>query len=119
MFENSKWIKAKSNTKTEFYDRSPAPYFTKGFELPSKPVKATLNVCGLGEAAYFINGEIIPDSYRPTVWTNVLKNVTYNIFDVTDILKKRQEQIYRCFGKYARFTIGIVVDGYSSTYCTA
>ena len=88
MFENSKWITGNSDTKTEFYDQTPAPYLAKSFELEAKPYKATLNVCGLGEAAYFLNGEIIPDSYRPTVWTNVLKNVTYNTFDVTDILKE-------------------------------
>ena len=82
MFENAKWIRSVSTTKTDFYDQTPAPYLARGFELPDEPVSATLNVCGLGEAVYFLNGEIIPDSYRPTVWTNVLKNVTYNVFDV-------------------------------------
>lgn len=98
MFEKSKWIKAESNTKTEFYNQSPAPYLARGFELSEKPVSATLNVCGLGEAAYFLNGEIIPGSYRPTVWTNVLKRVVYNVFDVTDMLKKGKNRFTAILG---------------------
>lgn len=98
MFEKSKWIKSKSQTKTEFYDQSPAPYFARSFELLHNPVKATLNVCGLGEAAYFFNGKVIPDSYRPTVWTNVLKNVTYNVYDVTDIVHKGKNRFTAVLG---------------------
>ena len=98
MFEKSKWIKAISNTKTEFYDQSPAPYIARSFELADEVAKATLNICGLGEAAYFLNGKIIPDSYRPTAWTNVLKNVTYNVFDVTDILHKGRNRFTAILG---------------------
>ena len=98
MFENAKWIRSVSTTKTDFYDQTPAPYLARGFELPDEPVSATLNVCGLGEATYFLNGEIIPDSYRPTVWTNVLKNVTYNIFDVTCILHKGNNRFTAILG---------------------
>lgn len=88
MFEKAKWITSKSSTKAELYGQTPSPYLARGFELSDEPVSAVLNVCGLGEAAYFLNGEVIPDSYRPTVWTNVLKNVTYNVFDVTKIIHK-------------------------------
>lgn len=93
MFEKSKWIRALSNTKTQFYDQSPAPYIARSFELSEEPASAILNICGLGEAAYYINGEVIPDSYRPTVWTNVQKNVTYNVFDVTGMLHKGKNRL--------------------------
>ena len=111
MFEKSKWIKAISNTKTEFYDQSPAPYIARSFELADEVAKATLNICGLGEAAYFLNGKIIPDSYRPTAWTNVLKNVTYNVFDVTDILHKCKINVFKCnlrISCYYNFTFWII-----------
>lgn len=98
MFEKASWIKSNSSTKTEFYDQTPAPYIAKGFELNDEPASAVLNVCGLGEAAYFINGKTIPGSYRPTVWTNALKTVIYNVFDVTELLKKGKNRFTAMLG---------------------
>lgn len=98
MFENSKWIMGNSNTKSEYYEQTPAPYIARTFTLLDVPVKAVLNVCGLGEAAYFINGNTVPDSYRPTVWTNVLKNITYNVYNVTNMLKKGKNRFAAILG---------------------
>ena len=66
MFENSKWIGYRSKNPGEDLCTTASPYIAKSFTLREKPQKATFNICGIGDGAYFINGKRIPDSIRPT-----------------------------------------------------
>lgn len=83
MFENAKWIRY-NRTEVDFSKKyNPVPYIGKTFYLKSDVENVTVNVCGLGQAAYFFNGKQIPDSYRPTVPCTPCNNVVYNTYDVT------------------------------------
>lgn len=62
MFENSKWINYVIEKEPDIKKYEPSPYIAKTFSVEEKPVKATLNICGYGEGAYFLNGRVIPDS---------------------------------------------------------
>ena len=86
MFENSKWIGYVSKNPGADILTTPSPYIAKTFELHEKPVKATLNICGLGDAAYFLNGKRIPDSIRPTYASHITKTIIYNVYDITNEL---------------------------------
>ena len=70
MFEYSKWIGYDSNRPGKDLCTTPSPYIAKSFTLTQKPSKAILNICGIGDAAYFLNGKRIPDSIRPTYISN-------------------------------------------------
>lgn len=67
------------------------------------PINAVFNICGYGEGAYYINGDAIPDSFRPTVPSLITKTVIYNSYDVTSMLRMGKNRIgmilsnYRCF----------------------
>lgn len=103
MFENSKWIRFVSPTPGKDSHTTPAPYIAKTFTLKEKPAKALLNICGLGDAAYFLNGKRIPDSIRPTHASHVTKTVIYNTFDLTNFLEKGRNRlgaILGCFRLY-------------------
>jgi hypothetical protein len=73
----AKWIT--NGTKKPFYAR-------KDFALPSKPKRATIKVCGLGQFHLFINGKKISDGVLDPAWTDYNKLIDYLEFDVTDAL---------------------------------
>ncbi len=103
MFENSKWIGYQSKKPGSDAHTTPAPYLARSFTLREKPTKATLNICGLGDTAYFVNGERIPDSVRPTHPSHVTKTIVYNTYDITALLKagkNRLGAILGCFRLY-------------------
>ena len=66
MFENSKWVSYTSKHPGKDINSTPSPYIAKSFMLREKPTSAILNICGIGDAAYYLNGKRIPDSIRPT-----------------------------------------------------
>lgn len=108
MFENAQWIHyvvSKPENPPEKYE--PSAYMAKTFFLFEKPEKAILNICGYGEAAYFLNGNEIPDSFRPTWPTTPSKTVIYNVYDLTDQLKEGKNRLgmilsrHRCYMKAA------------------
>ena len=103
MFENSKWINYSLKKDPSVKNSLPSPYIAKTFSLKEKPSKAILNICGYGEGAYYINGSLIPDSFRPTIPSLISKTVIYNSYDVTEMLKNGKNRIgiilgnYRCY----------------------
>lgn len=105
MFEKSKWIQYIIEKDQTAEKHEPVPYIAKTFRLKGKVKKATLNICGYGEAAYFINGEVIPDSFRPTFPSIPSKTIIYNVYDVTSLLKEGNNRIgamlsrHRCISK--------------------
>ena len=100
MFEKSKWIGYASKNPGFDTCNTPAPYIAKTFELCEKPVKAVLNICGIGDAAYYLNGKRIPDSIRPTYASNLDKTVIYNIYDITNELNVGKNRIGAILGNY-------------------
>ena len=98
MFDNSKWIGFNSKNFSGDICTTPCPYIAKTFTLKETPKKATLNICGIGDGAYFINGERIPDSIRPTFVSDIDKTIIYNVFDVTKELKKGKNRIGAILG---------------------
>lgn len=91
MFENAKWITSvniKKWTHPDPRNPYPAPYLVKDFEIKSGVKSVILNVSGLGQAAYYLNGERIPDSIHPTQCTTYIKTVDYNVYDLTKLVKE-------------------------------
>lgn len=103
MFENSKWINYSLKKDPSVKTSLPSPYIAKTFSLKEKPSKAILNICGYGEGAYYINGSLIHDSFRPTIPSLISKTVIYNSYDITEMLKNGKNRIgiilgnYRCY----------------------
>ena len=100
MFENSKWIGRAAKTPGEPVCTTPAPYLAKSFFLREKPSEAILNVCGIGDAAYFLNGKRIPGVIRPTYASDITKTIIYNTFDVTDQLSAGQNRFGAILGSF-------------------
>ena len=60
MFERSKWICANDHREWRHPpvgEPYPAPYIIKDFEISEDVKSVKLYACGLGQAAYYINGE--------------------------------------------------------------
>lgn len=100
MFENSKWIGYRSKNPGEDLCTTASPYIAKSFTLREKPQKSTLNICGIGDGAYFINGKRIPDSIRPTYASYLYKSIIYNTFDVTDLLRGGKNRLGAILGNF-------------------
>jgi alpha-L-rhamnosidase len=81
----AKWI---GSSLDEGSDRRPAIYFRKEFKSPKTIQSATafITAHGLYEAA--INGKRVGDLYLTPGWTSYNKRLQYQVFDVTDLLKK-------------------------------
>ena len=103
MFEKSKWINYVIENNEKIKNYKPSPYIAKTFVLKEKPKRAILNICGYGEGAYYINGKVIPDSYRPTIPSLISKTIIYNSYDITEMLRDGKNRIgivlgnYRCY----------------------
>lgn len=105
MFENSEWIGFDTPHPGKDVCTSPSPYIAKSFTLTQKPSKAILNICGIGDAAYYLNGKRIPDSLRPTHISNLNKTIIYNVFDITEELIVGKNRIGAILGSF-RFNQG-------------
>ncbi len=105
MFEKAKWIAASKPAADTPYD--PSPYIAGTFVLRSVPAKAVLNICGYGEAVYYLNGKEIPDGLRPTVPSTTPVAVVYNVYDLTPLLRAGKNRLgillaqNRCFAQNA------------------
>ena len=90
MFERARWITATPwiswSYPEKVEDFTPSPYIAKNFDVNGSVKKAELNIVGFGQAAYFLNGCRVADSYRPTLPQNPMVAVVYNTYDVTDML---------------------------------
>ena len=63
-------------------------YLRKSFELCDIPLRAELQVCGLGIGVYTINGLPVTDEVLCTPFTCYDKRVIYSKFDVTKLLNE-------------------------------
>lgn len=87
----SPWIEWRTENDPERFP--PSPYIARSFEVKKPPQKAVLHIAGLGQAAYYLNGSRIPDSYRPTQVTNPTMTVLYRSFDITALIKEGRNRI--------------------------
>lgn len=70
------WISR--GTDTPFYAR-------KEIEIENKPVKSALvDVCGLGQFVFYVNGQRIGDHELDPGWTNYNKTIEYLTFDIKE-----------------------------------
>ncbi len=95
MFERAKWIAAEDYRKWRHPSVSeppPAPYFVRDFEVGRGLLSATLAVSGLGQAAYYLNGERF-GGVHPTHQSAYAKSVIYNTFDLTPLVREGKNRL--------------------------
>lgn len=100
MFNNSKWIGYASKHPGKDINTTPSPYLAKSFVLRENPAEAILNICGIGDAAYYLNGERIPDSIRPTYASFIEKTIIYNTYDITKELHAGKNRLGVILGSF-------------------
>ncbi len=66
---------------------SPAPLFRKSFHLQSLPMRASIAVCGLGFAKYFINAQPLTEDQFIAPFGEYTKTLWYTRYDITDKLR--------------------------------
>jgi alpha-L-rhamnosidase len=71
----------------------PAPYLRKDFTLSGKVASARLYITALGLYEASINGKRIGDDVLMPAWTDYARRVRYQVYDVTDNLKKGENVI--------------------------
>lgn len=90
MFENAKWITKDNYTVWQLPSKDamgPCPMFAKNFNIKKTVKSAVLNIVGLGQAVYFLNGKRLYDSVRPTHPAKFTETVIYNQYDLKELLK--------------------------------
>ncbi len=91
-FGSAVFIKPDIKFQREFSFANTAPLFRKSFDLADVS-KATLRVCGLGYAYYFINGEPVTKDLFVAPVSNYNKTLWYTAYDVTHLLKKGKNTV--------------------------
>lgn len=89
MFEKAKWIAGEDFRRWRHpphAEPSPSPYLVRDFDVGEGLACATLAVAGLGQAAYYLNGERF-GGIHPTHQSTYAKSVIYNTFDLTPYLR--------------------------------
>jgi alpha-L-rhamnosidase len=81
-------------TKDEdFYKETPNPLLRKEIKLKKEIKSARLYIAGLGYSIAYINGQRVGDHMLDMPWTQFGKQVMYNTFDVTSMLRKGENSI--------------------------
>jgi len=66
---------------------APAPFFRKAFRLDGAFKSAVLHITALGVYECEINGKLVSEDVFAPGWTDYLKRVQYQTYDVTSLLK--------------------------------
>ena len=90
--QRAKWI------KPEEYVDGAAPYIKRVFSAENVK-KAIIYACGLGYAAYYLNGERIEDYYLDPPFSHYEKQVYYRRFNITDKLTDGQNAFCALLGE--------------------
>jgi alpha-L-rhamnosidase len=77
----------------DFYKETPNPLLRKEIKLKKEVKSARLYIAGLGYSIAYINGQRVGDHMLDMPWTQFAKQVTYNTFDVTQLLRKGENAI--------------------------
>ncbi len=70
------------------YTTAPSPHLRKPFKLPAKPVRGRLHVTALGLYECWLNGQRVGEDIFTPGWTDYLKRLHYQTYDVTDLLNE-------------------------------
>lgn len=87
MFEGISFIKTAKPHVYEYTLSDPAPLFRRCFTVEGTVKQATLNVCGLGYAYYYLNCEPVSADLFTAPASNYNKTLWYNTYDVTDLVQ--------------------------------
>lgn len=90
MFENAKWIAQedyRSWRHPPHAEPLPSPYIVRDFEIGEGVRSVRLAVAGLGQAAYYLNGERIPGVVHPQHQSTYAKSVIYTDLDLTALVR--------------------------------
>lgn len=68
-------------------------YLRKDFRIEKPVAEATAYVCGLGFYEFSLNGSKVGNSEFAPLWSDYDKSVYYNVFDLTETLKKGKNAI--------------------------
>lgn len=94
-----------SRDKDEKFSKLSARYFRKTYQL-SKPIKkAKAHIIGLGLYELYINGQKVGDQVLAPAPTDYSKNVLYNTFDVTQMLRNGDNTIGTILGNGRYYTM--------------
>jgi len=74
-------------------DKDPLPVFRKSFKLGQPVRRAIVHICGLGHYELHINSRRVGDYEMEPGWTNYRKTCLYSSYDVTKMLKSRDNVI--------------------------
>ena len=91
-FENSYFIKLNAEFVYNFSNQNLAPMFRRKFTLENTG-DAKLYICGLGYAYCYINGKKISEDLFTAPISDYNKTLWYNVYDVSDFLKKGENVI--------------------------
>ena len=78
--------------------RTVVPLFRKEFDARGGVKKALVFVTGLGQYELRLNGEKVGDNFLSPGWTDYRKSCLYNIYDVTEAVKKGRNAIAAVVG---------------------
>lgn len=87
------------------FARLSARYFRKTTTLPKQVKKATVYVAGLGLYELYINGQRVGDQVLAPSPTEYDKEIKYNTYDVTSLVKKGDNAIGTVLGNGRFFTM--------------
>lgn len=68
-------------------------YLRKTFTAEENVKKAELNICALGLGVCHINGKPVTEDVLSTLYTAYDKRVLYNVYDVTELIKRGENAI--------------------------
>ncbi|HZK98211.1 MAG TPA: family 78 glycoside hydrolase catalytic domain [Prolixibacteraceae bacterium] len=77
----------------DFYLETPNTLLRKEINLKKEVRSARLYVAGLGYSIAYLNGQRVGDHMLDMPWTQFAKQVTYNTFDVTQMVQKGENAI--------------------------
>jgi alpha-L-rhamnosidase len=77
----------------DFYKETPNPLLRKEINLRKGIRSARLYIAGLGYSINYLNGQRVGDHMLDMSWTQYGKQIMYNTFDVTSMLRKGENTI--------------------------
>ncbi len=77
----------------DFYKETPNPLLRKEIDIKKDIRSARLYITGLGYSVAYLNGRRVGDHMLDMPWTQFDKQVMYNTFDVTPMLRKGKNAI--------------------------
>ena len=86
-FENAKWIRRGQECT------GAATVFQKTFSVSEDSTTALLQATSLGIYEVFVNGVRVGEDYFAPGWTSYQKRLQYQVYDVTDLLKKGENML--------------------------